>query len=488
MPRRYVPLRRDQRFLLPPDMSEWLDDDDLALFLIETVGRFDLSPFHDARPSGAGRPSFDPEMMVTLLLYAYARGIRSSRAIESALRYDIGFKVVAATLVPDHSTISRFRARFERAIEALFAEVLELCVESGLVRPQVVAIDGTKIGADASGAKNIDIDQLRDYARRTLEEAAAIDAAEDEAYGKDKRGDELREDLRDPEALQRWLDEKLGPKDKPKKVNMTDPSSRVMKTPGGFIQGYNVQVAVTQDQIVLGAAVTNERNDCGQLVPMITTAADNLARAGGEGIEIVVADNGYLSEANLDAGLGVDLLIAPTSKRHLQTELDALVPDTSMMQHQAKLATAETEMRRRIEILTLANERSITMREAKERIGLSTSQTYVLAKQLREKGVQALQPKKLPRPPRPSSKRRMLERFSQPGALETYALRARTVEPVFGHIKHNRGFRRFMRRGQAACNSEFMLLMTVHNLMKLHRSVKDPTRKRSVLLQPAIAT
>lgn len=475
MPHRYIPVERDQPFLMPPSMADWLPEDDLAWFVIESVGDLDLSAFHAARrDDGWGRPSFDPAMMVALLLYAYARGIRSSRQIERALVRDVGFRVVSDNQTPDHSTIARFRARFECELEDLFVGVLALCVNGGLVDAKLVAVDGTKMAADASAMRNVSRQALEEFARRVFDEAARIDAEEDELYGKDKRGDELRDDLKDPEVRRRWIKDQLDEmgltKDAKKKVNLSDPDSEVMKTPQGFVQGYNAQAVVTEDQIVIAAAVTSEHNDYDQLVPMVAAAQDNLAAAGAvQEIAVAVADNGYLTEENIDCDLGIDLLIAPTSRKHVAEAVDDLAPDTSLQEHEAKVRTAMAEGHRRIEVLTRANNNEMTMKQAQTELALKQAHTYALAARLRHCGPEALMPKSAPTPARASPKRRMLERFSQPGALELYAIRGTSVEPVFGQTKYNRGFTRFMRRGRAACNSEFTLMMTTHNLLKLWR-------------------
>ena len=483
---RYMPVERDQQFLMPPSVAEWLPKGDLAWFVIESTRDLDLESFRrERRDDGVGRPSFDPEVMVAVLLYAYARGFRSSRQIEKALLYDVGFRVVAANHKPDHSTIARFRVRFQDQLEGLFVGILGLCVDAGLVDPRLVVVDGTKMAADASGAKNVSREEFEEFIRQAFDEAERIDREEDELYGKDKRGDELRDDLKDPEARERWLKERLeelgltkgsgsGKGRGDDKVNMTDPKSRVMKTPTGFVQGYNAQAVVTEEQIVVAAAVVSETNDFGQLVPMLTEAKANLVEAGSdEVIDTALADKGYLSLSNLDAPLGIDLVIAPASKRNIPKALAEPDEDEELARYEAHMQQVEEVLELQIDVLSRANNKEMPMKEAREALGLSLSQTYVRAKTLREGGPEALRPRRLPSPPRRSSRRIMLDRFSQPGTLELYGKRARTIEPVFGQLKHNRGFRRFMRRGLDACNSEFSLMMSTHNLLKLWRASRS---------------
>src|SRR5919202_2892481 len=192
MSQRFVACDREQSFLMPPDVREWLPERHLAWFVIDAVGEMDLEPFYAAhRVDGRCRPPYDPMMMVALLLYAYARGIRSSRVIERACEEDVAFRVLAAQQRPDHATIARFVERHEEAIAGLFGEVLSLCARSGLANVGVIAVDGTKVQANASRDANVDYEQL---AREIIEEAKATDAAEDELYG-ERRGDELADEL-----------------------------------------------------------------------------------------------------------------------------------------------------------------------------------------------------------------------------------------------------------------------------------------------------
>jgi transposase len=201
---RFISCDRDQSFLMPPDVRDWLPENHLAWFVLAAVEEIDLWPFYAAhRVDGKSRPAYEPAMMVALLLYAYARGIRSSRVIERACVEDVAFRVVAAQQRPDHATIARFIERHEAALAGLFGEVLLLCARSGLARVGVIAIDGTKVVANASRDANVDYEQL---ARAIIEEAKAIDAAEDGLYG-ERRGDELPAELATGEGRRAWLRE-----------------------------------------------------------------------------------------------------------------------------------------------------------------------------------------------------------------------------------------------------------------------------------------
>jgi transposase len=204
MGQRFVACDREQSFLMPPDVREWLPPQHLAWFVIEAVAEMNLEAFYVAyRVDGRSRPPYDPAMMVALLLYAYARGIRSSRVIERACEEDVAFRVLAAQQRPDHATIARFLERHEQAIAGLFGEVLTLCARSGFAKVGVIAVDGTKVQANASRNENLDYEQL---AREILEEAKAVDAAEDELYGQ-ARGDELPEEFATAQGRRGWLRE-----------------------------------------------------------------------------------------------------------------------------------------------------------------------------------------------------------------------------------------------------------------------------------------
>src|ERR671925_530973 len=202
MPQNFIESRREQGFLLPPDLRDWLPADHLAWFVIDAVAEMDLAAFYAAyRADGHGRAAYEPSVMVALILYAFATGVRSSRAIEGHCRQDVAYRVITGNLVPDHATIARFICRHERALAELFAEVLKLCDRAGLVKPGVVSIDGTRIAGNASPEVNHEFEQI---AREVLAEARATDETEDEEFG-DARGDELPERLRTPEGRREFF-------------------------------------------------------------------------------------------------------------------------------------------------------------------------------------------------------------------------------------------------------------------------------------------
>jgi transposase len=431
MAQNFLAFDRDQALLLPPDLRDWLEPGHLALFVIDAVDQLDLSAFF-ARygPGSRGRPAYPPQVMVALMLYAYAHGVRSSRVIERRCVEDVAFRVICANLLPDHATIARFRAEHERALEGLFGQVLAMCERAGLVRVGVVAIDSTKLAADASSLQNLSYEQI---ARELLADAARIDAQEDELYGQ-ARGDELPEELADPqsrrerlaaakreleaewEAQRRAQERKLErqqthqrqtgrrprgrppkPRDlsgpPPGKVNLTDPDSRPVRTPRGFIQGYNAQAATGQGQIILAAQVTVGSPDQGQLEPMVNQARAQLERVGAPAPEVVVADAGYWASGQVARLQGDGLTV--------------LVPPDKDLTHPARRGGPEHE--------------------------------------------------------------RMRQRLKDPDGARLYARRI-AIEPVFGQTKHNRKIDRFCRRGLAAVRAEWSMISTTHNLLKLWRA------------------
>jgi transposase len=454
MAQNFLPCDRDQPLLLPPDLRDWLPEDHLAWFVISSVEALDLSAFHAGyRSDGHGGAAHDPRMMVALMLYAYATGERSSRGIERRLREDVAYRVIAAGQMPDHATIARFRARHQDALGALFTQVLGLCVEAGIASPAVVAVDGTKVAAEASGHRNRDHEEI---AREILAEAGRIDAEEDERYG-DRRGDELPEELATHGGRREWIREALrrqreereaepepvprdragrlelcrsrledehrilvrahrayeeawpggprrgrpprpaGPPASPEgRVNTTDPDSRPMRSPKGFLQGYNAQALANGHQVVIAAEVLTEANDSGALATMVELAASELEQAGSaETPGVVLADAGYWSADRIDRvreGPTVPL-VPPDGHARGTPDPGGDVGPSAFMRRALRTPTGEALYRRRKWM----------------------------------------------------------------------------IEPVFADIKVNRGAGRFRRRGLAAVRSEWRLLTATHNLLKLHR-------------------
>jgi transposase len=355
----FLPCDREQELLLPPSLREWLPEDHLAWFVLDAVDEIDLSAFYGAyRDDGWGRAAFEPAMMVALLLYAYAVGERSSRGIERRCREDLAFRVITANGLPDHATIARFRARHEQALAATFTQVLALCARAGLVSVGLVALDGSLLAGNASPGATRSYGSIREEVEQMLAEAAQADAGEDERLG-DARGDELPAELADARLRQERLrrckeqleqvqaDEEAayeanlawraeweaehgrrlaGRKPTPpdpaaqaaRKINTTDPDTRLMKRAGGkSVQGYNAQVVASPEQVILAAQVTQSHNDADQLEPMVAHAAETLRAAGiGEPIGTVLADGGYWNSPAISAvrRQGINVLV-PTQDR-----------------------------------------------------------------------------------------------------------------------------------------------------------------------------
>ena len=440
MPQNFVACDREQELLLPPSLRDWLGEDHLAWCVLDAVEQIDLSTIYGAyRTDGWGRAAFDPQMMVALLLYAYAVGERSSRAIERRCHEDIAFRVIAANQAPDHATIARFRARHEQALAALFTDVLALCAKAGLVSVGLVALDGTKIAANASLTATRTYQAINAEMAQILAEAAQADAREDEQFGSDARGDELppgladraarrarlarckaeleaehsdrqqtfREYIRDRERWEQQTGKKLtGRKPQPPderqltqaKLNVTDPDSRVMKDKTQLIQGYNAQVIASPEQVILAAGLTQDSNDSRQLPGMVSKAAEALDGAGiEEGLGTVLADGGYWSERAVRRleGQGVAVLVPPFSERNASRR---------------KTAKPHSETAKRMHTLLQSTD-----------------------------------------------------------AAHAYRRRQQFVEPVFANTKTIRRADRFMRRGLPACEAEWQLIATTHNLLKLWR-------------------
>ena len=429
MSKTYLPYDPDQQLLLPAALREWLPESHLAYFISDVVDQLDLSAI-TARYEGErrGGPPYNPRMMVKALLYAYCVGVPSSRRIATSLHEDIAFRVLAANNTPDFRTISDFRKDHLEALAGLFLQVLMLCQHEGLVKLGHVALDGTKVRANASKHKAMSYKrmkekeaQLQGEVDELLRRAQEVDEEEDRRYGKDKRGDELPEELAFREGRLERIREAMAaleaearaeaeqaaeegkehpgvPEDKAQR-NFTDAQSRFMPGPGGrdFLQAYNCQAVVdSEHQVIIAAQATNQASDKQQAVVMIEEAIANVGAVPKE----VSADAGYYSAravAELSA-LGTNPFIAPEKTRH------GRVPPPAP--------------RGRI-------------------------------------------PKGL------SPRDRMRRKFQTKRGRKRYALRMQTVEPVFGQIKQGRGFRQFLLRGLQKVQGEWSLICTGHNLLKL---------------------
>jgi transposase len=344
----YRPYFPEQDFLLPPSLRAWLPEEHLAYFVSDMIDQLDLGAIEGYyEREQRGYPPYHPCMMTKVLLYGYCVGVFSSRKLAQRLVEDIAFRVLAAGNEPDFRTISDFRRIHLKSLEGLFTQVLQLALKLGAMKLGRVAIDGSKIKAYASKHKAMSYrrmqeeeKRLREEARRLLAEAEQIDKDEDKRYGRSLRGDELPAELaRRQQRLERIAEakreleeraraeaeqnedpdaEQATPKPKTQH-NFTDPESRIMKGPDGFVQAYNAQIAVEPAlQLIVGQAVTQQANDKKQLLPMIAA----VKQQSGQRVRTALADSGYCSEENLRAAMKkkVDLYVATGKQKHNQPQ------------------------------------------------------------------------------------------------------------------------------------------------------------------------
>src|SRR6202050_240719 len=432
MGKSYRPYYPDEELLLPPSLRDWLPENHLAYFVSDVVDNLDLSGMDAVYGNEKrGQPPYDPLMMTKVLLYGYCVGVFSSRRIERRLVEDIAFRVLAAGNQPNFRTISDFRKIHLVTLEGLFEQVLKIALEAGAMKVGRVAMDGTKVKANASRHKAMSYDrmpekekQLKAEVKQLLAQAEAADAAEDQQYGKDRRGDELPAELQRREtrirkiqeakrAIERRAHDKAAaegvdpqqarPEDKDQ-YNFTDPQSRIMKGADGFVQAYNAQAAVEPKlQLIVGQSVTQAANDKEQLIPMLATMEEQ----SGQRPDDILADSGYCSEKNLEA-------------------LDS-----------------EENPERRVEgYIATERQKHDEYKESCPKGPLSKEATRVdrMRRKLRTKAGKAV-----------------------------YAARKAIVEPVFGQIKQARGFRQFLLRGVDKVRGEWSLVCLPHNILKMHR-------------------
>ncbi len=443
MDKKYREYHPDQLLLLPPDMREWLSEGHLALFISDVVDELDLAAIYRVYEEcdRRGQPPYHPRMLVKLLIYAYCKGKPSSRKIEQATTDEVPYRVLAAGACPDHDTIAAFRQRHLKELSGLFVQVLQLCQKAGLVKLGHVALDGSKIKANASKHKAMSYDRMCEKEQELEREVATmlasaqrVDATEDEQYGQGKRGDELPAELarrtsrlkkireakaaleteaRTKEAERKQLCretltsdvEQALPAPKAQR-NFTDPESKIMKDGASksFEQCYNAQVAVdSHAQIIVAAEVTQQANDKQQLAAMFERVRENTGQLPQNGS----ADAGYFSEKQL------------TDER--VAEMNLYVPPDRQKHGASSVAEA----------------------------GKQESQ------------------RKVPQTPLAQN---MREKLRTEVGHAIYKMRKAIVEPVFGQIKECRGFRRFSFRGLEKVSAEWQLIALTHNLLKLFRA------------------
>jgi transposase len=504
MSQNFIECDREQGFLLPPDVREWLPADHLAWFVIDAVAEMDLAAFYAAyRVDGHGRAAYEPSVVVSLVLYAFATRVRSSRAIERHCRQDVAYRVITGNLLPDHATIARFVVRHEQALADLFGEVLRLCGEAGLAKPEVIAIDGTRMAGSANSDATRDFEQI---AREILAEHKATDEAEDELYG-DARGDELPEQLRSAEGRREFFrnarqklrreetdDPEPAGEHSPEPELVFDEERIVARTQGreGWLREARRQLEqhrwqqpdpvprsraerllLTAERLEVDLAAERRANQAYEQFKERRRAAGGI-RVGGppkpyqppqvpDGkVNLTDPDSkrlkaregyvqGYNAQAVVDEGQIV-LAAEVTNNNTDWSQLDPMVTATIAELERAGIAdrpeTAladaqywneehidEVIANKHIQVLIPPDGSGSGKQRAGWSGGRYTWMRYVLASTLGE---------------------------------QLYRKRMQTIEPVFGHTRHNRGVTRFLRRGRTAVRTEWRLLMMTHNLTKLH--------------------
>src|SRR5580693_3298031 len=323
MSKRYRPWKIDEPMLLPAAVQEFVDKDHLAQFVLHlVVEEIDLEAIERVYRVARGQPPFDPAMMTALLLYGYCNGVYSSRRIAKGARERVDFLSIVGLDPPDFRTVSDFRKRHLKALSGLFGQVLKLCEQAGLVKLGHVALDGTKIKANASKHKAMSYERMAKRAAeleaevaRWLSAAAASDAEEDKAFGRDKSGEEMPNWVADKKKRAEKIRAAKAELEAKAQKNFTDPESRIMKTKDGFIQGYNAQAAVDATaQVIVAHGLDANQTDQHQLTPMVEAIEAGLGRKPAQ----LSADAGYCSNANLIAleASGVDAYVAPGRAKH----------------------------------------------------------------------------------------------------------------------------------------------------------------------------
>lgn len=452
MARNFRSYNINQPLLFESNPRDWLPDGHIAFFISDIVESMDLSFIYNSYRMKAGRPAYDPRLMLKLLIYGYSKGVRSSRAIERATVDDVAFRVLAANNHPDHDSIAEFRRRHLEAFHAIFLNVLDLCGKAGLLKCNHVSLDGTKVKANAKKSKSRKYpellksrEELEFEVQMIIDQAEEIDRTEDKLYGKGKRGDEIPPELKNKKKRKALIDRLVAEIEKEAKAkvkeypskkeemkkeddewmaetglkferrppknptgkpvekiiesrrNPTDYSSRIMKqsSTGGYIQGYNCQAAVdVESQVIVAADVFNQTNDKGLSRPMLDQSIKNTESVPQQ----FSADNGYYSERD----------IVWLEKK----SVDPYIPPTEDSKGKRRIKTPD---------------------------GVKTVTDC------------------------------MREKLKTEDGKAIYGLRKMTTEPVFGQIKEIRQFRSFLLRGLDKVKAEWQLIAVAHNIGKLHR-------------------
>jgi transposase len=510
MPQNFIESRREQGFLLPPDVREWLAADHLAWFVIDAVAQLDLSAFYGAyRADGHGRAAYEPSLMVTLVLYAFATDVRSSRAIERHCRQDVAYRVITGNVVPDHATIARFIVRHQGALADLFSEVLRLCDEAGLVRPGVVAIDGTRLGGNASRERNEEFGRI---AEEIVERIRATDEAEDELLG-EARGDELPEQLRTPEGRREFFRQarrKLaGANDGDGEELAETAEAQTSAEPGFEFDAERILARVQGRKGWLRDAERQlEQHRWEHPDPVGRSRAERLLlaaerheadlaaeRAGNEAFEHHRV-HGRDAQGRRLAGTPIpyeppevpagkvnvtdpDSKLIKASEGYVQGFNAQAAVDESQIVLAAEITNSTVDWSQ-LEPMVAATRAELARAGSGSRIETALADAQYWNEQHMDQvtahhHVQVL----IPPDGGASGKQRkgstggryswMRSVLNGEAGHELYRKRKQMIEPVFGHSRHNRGVTRFHRRGRKAVRTEWRLMMMTHNLTKLYR-------------------
>lgn len=472
----------EQQFLLPVNCMEWLSENDITYAILEILAALDISQFLSKyREDGRGSAFFDPRSMLGILIYSMIRGEKSSRKIEMCCHYDIGYRIVANNLTPDHTTIYRFKKNNSKEIKSLFKQLSQILVESGIAQIGVLALDGSKFGCNASLSANRKSKYLEAELNRLFFESQEIDELENsDSNAQDMRINLLpahlstnekrkavlsranqqlierqkeeskkqEEKIREREKEEELSGKKkrgrkpLEPQREPSpdsKVNLTDPESQIMSTTNGWIQGYNGQIIVSENQFILAAMLSDEQNDKKLLIPMLKELQDLFSGINPSILpSALLADAGYFSYLNILAELDYDIkFIIPPSK---EKKIPEFSDNDGYISRMAEICRG-VSFGEKATISELKSIGSFVWQSFMNREKQATNQEIC--------------------------KRIMEVRVKSPTGRELYRKRKYMVEPPFGNIKHNMRLRSFSQKGKENCEGEFFLAALVHNIKKL---------------------
>ncbi len=507
----YLPTDRDQLFLVPPDMRDWLPAGHLLWFVLDVVERIDTSSLHARHPNdGVGRRAFDPDMLLALLVYAYCTGQRSSRKIEQLCEVDVAYRVISANHPPDHTTIARFRSDNDELVAKLFTDVLALCAATGLASVGVVAVDGTKMAANASRKTNRTRADIEAEVDTMMAEAVAADATEDERFGP-KRGDELPPDLVDPDTRRVRLDAAL------QAIEEQERSSQAAEEAARAKRAAAEAEAVAKHQGVTGrppkCADPLARAEAELLRAVADQAARNAewrhqrdaARAAGapdpprpergrptrarrrlEAMKasppappappppvrlnmtdpdsrVMKTHNGWVQGYNAQAAVNDQGIVLSAKLTNDHNDVGQCVPMMAATRADLDAAGIQGPIGTILFDAGYLSEDNLRT-DGPDRL-IATTKSWKLRREARELGFAEGDA-----PAEASPIEAMEHRLRTEDGAALYGLRQCTVEPAFGDIKENRGYRRFMRRGLAACDAEWKLICATKNITKMFRA------------------